>query len=63
MTDIHKHCPICNTPIPLDELTCSPKCQKVLEDRQAKVKRSRIILSFVMVAFVLVFAYMVIFNN
>lgn len=43
MTDIHKHCPVCNTPIPLDETTCSPKCQKVLRDRQAQMKRSRMI--------------------
>ena len=25
----HKHCPICGTPIPLNELVCSPDCQKV----------------------------------
>lgn len=24
----HKHCPICGTPIPLNELVCSPDCQK-----------------------------------
>ncbi|MCC7562632.1 MAG: DUF2116 family Zn-ribbon domain-containing protein [Methanobrevibacter arboriphilus] len=62
MTDMHKHCPVCNTPIPLDETTCSPKCQKVLRDRQAKMKRSRMILFVVMVIFILVFAYMMFFR-
>lgn len=63
MTDIHKHCPVCNTTIPLDEITCSPKCQKALESKQAQVRRSRIILYVVMIAFVLIFAYMMIFNK
>ncbi|WP_054835636.1 DUF2116 family Zn-ribbon domain-containing protein [Methanobrevibacter arboriphilus] len=63
MTDMHKHCPVCNTPIPLDETTCSPpKCQKVLRDRQAQMKRSRMILFVVMVIFILVFAYMMFFR-
>ena len=29
----HKHCPICGTPIPLNELVCSPDCQKVWDAR------------------------------
>lgn len=62
MTDVHKHCPVCNTPIPLEEVTCSPKCQKVFEAKQAQFRRSRIILYVVMIIFVLVFAYMMIFN-
>jgi len=63
MTDIHKHCPVCNTPIPLDETTCSVKCQTVLEKNQAKVRRSRIILYIVMIAFIAIFAYMFVFNK
>ena len=32
----HKHCPICGTPIPLNELVCSPDCQKVWDQKLAK---------------------------
>lgn len=63
MTDIHKHCPVCNTPIPLDEITCSPNCQKVLKNKQAQMRRSRIVLYVVMIIFIIVFAYMFIFNR
>lgn len=63
MTDIHKHCPACNTPIPLDETTCSPKCQSALEKKQAQMRRSRIVLYIVMIVFILVFAYMFVFNR
>lgn len=63
MTDMHKHCPVCNTPIPLEEIICSPKCQKTLEAKQTQIRRSRIILYVVMIVFVLIFAYMMIFNK
>ncbi|RBQ24099.1 hypothetical protein ALNOE001_04780 [Candidatus Methanobinarius endosymbioticus] len=63
MTDMHKHCPVCNTPIPLDELTCSLKCQKTLEDQQSRVRKSRIMLYVVMIAFIAIFAYMMVFNE
>ena len=36
----HKHCPICGTPIPLNELVCSPDCQKVWDARLNQRKRS-----------------------
>ncbi|MEA4957759.1 hypothetical protein SDC9_33946 [bioreactor metagenome] len=62
MVDIHKHCPVCNTPIPLEETTCSPKCQEILESRQAQMKRSRVILFVVMVVFIVIFAYMMFFK-
>lgn len=62
MVDIHKHCPVCNTPIPLEETTCSSKCQKVLEKSQAQVRRSRMILYIVMIVFIIIFAYMFVFN-
>ena len=39
----HKHCPICGTPIPLNELVCSPDCQKVWDARLNQRKRSQII--------------------
>ena len=38
----HKHCPICGSPIPLNELVCSPDCQKVWDARLTKRKKSKI---------------------
>ena len=49
----HKHCPICGTPIPLDELVCSPDCQRVWDARVSQAKRSRIIL-FAVIAILLI---------
>ncbi|KZX15014.1 hypothetical protein MBCUT_18160 [Methanobrevibacter cuticularis] len=63
MVDIHKHCPVCGTPIPLDEITCSNKCQNVLMENQAKMKRSRILLFIVMIIFIIVFVFMMFFNK
>ncbi len=62
MVDIHKHCPVCNTPIPLEETTCSPKCQEILKSRQSQMKRSRLILFAVMIVFIVIFAYMMFFK-
>jgi predicted nucleic acid-binding Zn ribbon protein len=63
MTDIHKHCPICGTPIPLEERVCSQKCQDVLEEQQAKIKKSRRTLTILMIVFIVVFAFIMFFNN
>ena len=41
----HKHCPICGTPIPLNELVCSPDCQKVWDQRLNQQKKSRYMLT------------------
>ena len=54
----HKHCPICGTPIPLDELVCSPDCQKVWDARLSQQKRSRLILFAVIVIFLIIWAIM-----
>ena len=54
----HKHCPICGTPIPLNELVCSPDCQKVWDARLAQTKRSRLILYVVIAIFLIVWAIM-----
>ena len=53
----HKHCPICGTPIPLNELVCSPDCQKVWDARLNQQKKSRLILYALIVIFILVWAY------
>jgi len=58
MIDVHKHCPVCGTPIPLEEKTCSGKCQKVMDEQQAKLKKSKTTLTVVMIVFLIVFAFM-----
>ena len=50
----HKHCPICGTPIPLNELVCSPDCQKIGNQRLAQQKKSRYGLLAVIIIFVIV---------
>ena len=54
--DPHKHCPICGTPIPLNELVCSPDCQKVWDARLKQRKRSQIILYVVIAIFLIIWA-------
>ena len=49
----HKHCPICGTPIQLNELVCSPDCQKVWDARVSQAKRSRMILYGLIAIFVI----------
>lgn len=57
MIDPHKHCPICGTPIPLDELVCSEECQTVWNQRLAKTRKSRIILLILLVIFIVVWFF------
>ena len=54
MTDIHKHCPVCSTPIPMEETTCSSKCQAVLDNKQAQVSKGKNIVNIIMVIFLIV---------
>jgi predicted nucleic acid-binding Zn ribbon protein len=54
MTKPHRHCAVCSTPIPLEERTCSDKCQKILVENQKKVKKTKTILYIVFGAFILV---------
>ena len=49
----HKHCPICGTPIPLNELVW-----KVWDAKLAQARRSRIILYIVIVIFLIIWAVM-----
>ena len=53
----HKHCPICGTPIPLNELVCSPDCQKVWDARLNQQKRSRLILYVVIAIFLIILVF------
>lgn len=62
MTEIHKHCPVCGTPIPLKESTCSQKCQEAVHEQQAKIKKSRMTLFILMIIFIAVFAFLTLFK-
>jgi predicted nucleic acid-binding Zn ribbon protein len=53
----HKHCPVCGTPIPMNEKTCSPECDKVIEIRQNQARKSRIFVFVLILIFVAVWAY------
>lgn len=50
----HKHCPICGTPIPLNELVCSPDCEQIWNQRLSQQKKSRYGLLGVIILFVIV---------
>ena len=54
MVEPHKHCPICGTPIPLNELVCSQDCQTVWNQKIAKHKKSRIALFAIIILFIIV---------
>ena len=40
----HKHCPVCGTPIPMDEKTCSPDCDLIITQQQKQIKRNQKIM-------------------
>ncbi len=61
--DPHKHCVICNTPIPLDQVTCSEKCEHTLALRQKKIRKNRITLYGVFALFIVIWLVMTIFNK
>lgn len=60
--DPHKHCVICNKPIPLDQVTCSEKCERVFAERQQKMRKNRLTLYLVFAAFIIVWLVMTIFK-
>ena len=57
MTDQHKHCPMCGTPMPMSEKFCSPKCEQIYQDNQSKVNRTRRILYVAFTVFILIWLY------
>ena len=60
MVEPHKHCPICGTPIPLNELVCSQECQTVWNQKISQHKKSRIALFAIIILFIIVwFVFMV----
>ncbi|WJI09221.1 DUF2116 family Zn-ribbon domain-containing protein [Methanobacterium sp. CWC-01] len=60
MTDQHKHCPMCGTPMPMSEKFCSPKCEQIYNVNQNKVKRTRRILYVAFAVFILIWLYFMI---
>lgn len=54
MVEPHKHCPVCGSPIPLDQRVCSNDCEIVWDQRMKKAKKSKITLFVVIVIFILV---------
>ncbi|MDD2643169.1 MAG: DUF2116 family Zn-ribbon domain-containing protein [Methanobacteriaceae archaeon] len=54
----HKHCPVCGTPIPMNEKTCSPDCDKVIKMRQEQGRKSRVLIFVLILVFVGIWAYM-----
>ncbi|BDZ70618.1 DUF2116 family Zn-ribbon domain-containing protein [Methanobacterium petrolearium] len=54
MIEQHKHCPVCGTPIPMDERFCSPKCEQIAIANQQKVRKSRRMLYTLFAIFILV---------
>jgi predicted nucleic acid-binding Zn ribbon protein len=55
MTDQHKHCPMCQKPIPLSEKFCSPNCEQVYLENQRKIAKTRRILYALFGIFIVLF--------
>ena len=57
MTEPHRHCAVCGTPIPPKEKVCSDKCEKLMVDRQRKVMKTRRIIYAVFAVFIIIWLY------
>ncbi len=57
MIEQHKHCPMCGTPIPLNEKFCSPKCEETARLNQQKVQKTRKMLYILFAVFLLVWLF------
>jgi predicted nucleic acid-binding Zn ribbon protein len=57
MTDQHKHCPLCQKPIPLSEKFCSPKCEQIYLENQRKIAKSRKILYIAFAVFIIIWIF------
>ena len=54
MIEQHKHCPVCGTPIPMDEKFCSPNCEQIAITNQQKIRRSRRMIYILFAIFILI---------
>lgn len=59
MTKPHRHCNVCGSPIPLEERTCSEKCEKILIDSQKRVRKTRIFVYVILGLVILVWLFLV----
>jgi predicted nucleic acid-binding Zn ribbon protein len=55
MTDQHKHCPMCQKPIPLSEKFCSPNCEQIYKVNQQKIEKTRKMLYIAFAVFIVLF--------
>ncbi|MBI5680137.1 MAG: DUF2116 family Zn-ribbon domain-containing protein [Methanobacterium sp.] len=55
MTKPHKHCPMCGTPIPMEEKFCSPNCEQIFTERQRKVAKTRKIMYIAFAALIIIY--------
>ncbi|MBU4534454.1 MAG: DUF2116 family Zn-ribbon domain-containing protein [Euryarchaeota archaeon] len=62
MTKPHRHCAVCGTPIPLEERTCSDKCQHTLAKNRNKVRKTRMIVYTIFGVFILLWLFYVLFR-
>ncbi|WP_295723105.1 DUF2116 family Zn-ribbon domain-containing protein [uncultured Methanobrevibacter sp.] len=53
----HKHCPVCGTPIPMSEKTCSPDCELVITQQQKQIKRNQKIMYLLVAVFIIVWVF------
>lgn len=53
MVEPHRHCAVCNTPVPLDKIVCSSKCEHIYNERKKKVRQTRIGLYVIFAVFVI----------
>ncbi|WP_461462814.1 DUF2116 family Zn-ribbon domain-containing protein [Methanobrevibacter sp.] len=53
----HKHCPVCGTPIPMDEKTCSPDCDLIITQQQKQIKRNQKIMYLLVAVFIIVWVF------
>lgn len=59
--DQHKHCKICEKPIPLDEDFCSKKCENEFEEIVKGRKKKQYIVYALFIIFLVVMALSLIF--
>ncbi|GAB6054965.1 DUF2116 family Zn-ribbon domain-containing protein [Methanobacterium movens] len=62
MTKPHRHCAVCGTPIPLEERTCSDKCQNTLAESRNKVRKTRMIVYTIFGVFIILWLFYVLFR-
>lgn len=63
MTKPHRHCAVCGTPIPLEERTCSDKCQQAMAQNQSRVRKTRTALYLIFGVFILVWIILVFYGR